>query len=219
MFTEAYNAVKGYCKDLYNNLHWPPEFIRTVSNTGELAFIHNGNFVETKEANILYWWGKYYTITHPVTQLAARPVQEYSDPFTTFLKEYKDDEAYYIIYTSNNIFILNYGADRFMFGINSQCKFLFIDVDTLEILPFRQYYKHSNEFCDYTREGDIFTIGGRKYKLGRAIDLVITAVCHYRVFLCDEIYFVAFWSTYNKWVTSQLYLENTLTKPALHLDN
>jgi hypothetical protein len=123
MFTEAYNAVKGYCMGLYNKLQWPTEIIRTVSNTGVLAIIHNGNFIETKEANILYWWGKYYTITHPVTQLAARPVQEYSDPFTTFLKEYKDDEAYYIIYTSNNIFILNYGADRFMFGINIQCKF------------------------------------------------------------------------------------------------
>ena len=216
MFTEAYNVVKGYCMGLYNKLQWPPQIMLALSNKGKLAFIHNNNFVETKEVNVLYLLGEYYTITHPVTQLAARPVQEYSDPFTTFLKEYKDDEAYYIIYTGTNIFILNYGADRFMYGINSQNEFLIIDADTLEILPFRQYYKHSNEFRDYTREGYIFTIGGRKYKPGRAIDPVITAVCHYRVFLCDEIYFVAFLSTYNKWVTSQLYLENTRTKPALH---
>jgi hypothetical protein len=213
----AFIAVSGYYRGLYGKIKWITNIIHVVSNMGRIAFIDNGNFVETDGAHIIYWWGKYYTMRRPIVQLTARPVPEYSDPLTIFTKEYKDDKAYHIIYAGITIFILDHSSQRFMFGINSQNKVIFMDADTLEILPYREYYRYSNEFHDYTVEDNIFVIGGRKYKLGRGLDSVeFIANYYFKVFLCDDIYFVAFRVNFIDWISAQLYLDGSRTKPALH---
>jgi hypothetical protein len=67
---------------------------------------------------------------------------------------------------------------------------MFIDPDKPELLQYQRYDTQTCKVINYTREGDKFIIGGKKYRIGREIEPDVMQHI-WGLYLCDEIYIVA----------------------------
>jgi hypothetical protein len=190
------------------------------------GMIDNGHFINTNERYVLCNSGKYFTLS--LIEIPAENINAAGtcDPAliitdSAFCHEiYSGFNAYHIIYTPTQfIRILAYAANKFVCA-SLRTDEVFIDLETLEIIPDTCYYLSNTRFDDYVRfSGTVFIINGKKYstdpKYGHILsnfDLLHDKFTG-QIYLCGETY-VAIYEHNLVQLPVQLYPENLRTKPA-----
>ena len=222
---------KSHLSKILENLRWPSHMVTIVENKHNIGVIHNGKLIESSGSYIIYVLGEYYC-TDQITKLKALPINNVTG---SIIKEYRDSDSYHIIFWHKSIYILDRSALRIMLvttpkicdkcgttpKICDKCEgntpeIMFIDPDKPELLQSQRYDTQTCKVINYTREGDKFIIGGKKYRIGREIEPDVMKwgspfIADFGgVYLCDGIYIVAYYN-HLKWIPAQLYADVSRT--------
>ena len=125
----------------------------------------------------------------------------------SIVKEYRDGDSYHIIFWHKSIYILDRSALRIMLVTTPEI--MFIDPDKPELLQSQRYDMQTCRVINYTRKGDKFIIGDKKYRICREIESDVMGHNIWGLYICDGIYIIA-----PKWILAQLYAYVSRTKPA-----
>jgi hypothetical protein len=190
------------------------------------GMIDRGNFIRTNERYVLCNSGKYYSLS--LIEIPAENINAAGtcDPAlmikeTAFCHEiYKGFNAYHIIYTPTQyIRILAYAANKFVCA-SLRMEEVFIDLETLEIIPNNYYNLTDHIVTDYMRfSGTVFIINEKKYSTDSKYNDILSNfdLIHDKftdqIYLCGEIY-IAIYEHNLVQLPVQLYPENLRTKPA-----
>jgi hypothetical protein len=225
--------VTGFVDDITKG-KWPlwydpyVELIDTISsqtfiiipNLFKKKFIYKNVTIEVDAPFVVEFLGKYYiaveiydTYYFRLKEIPTTPICKTFNEPTYILKTYNGSEFYNIIYYGQ-LFVV----DPYLSGVTI-CRTLqniniIVDSYTYEVVPFKIYneqnYAHVVASSRYGLDGNKFIIDGVKYRIERPFD---TSKKNYLLYKFDDIYVVM---SYDRYSISQLHLDYTRTKPALH---